>query len=57
MPQTVAIGDSTVPRIGLGSLYITEERGFGTAFPLRENVAAGKIELEENDMRGLWPGA
>ncbi len=33
MVDTVRIGDFAVPRIGFGTLYITEERGFGAALP------------------------
>jgi aryl-alcohol dehydrogenase-like predicted oxidoreductase len=35
MINTVQIGDNNVPRIGFGTLYITEERGFG---PYRSNA-------------------
>ena len=33
MVDTVQIGDFAVPRIGFGTLYITEHRGYGVALP------------------------
>ncbi len=44
MVDTVQIGDFAVPRIGFGTLYITEQRGYGAALP-------GAVELLKDAVR------
>lgn len=46
--QTLHIGDFEVPRIGFGTLYITAH--------LRENVSAGDLVLDSEDLSALWAG-
>ena len=57
MDDTVRIGDITVPRIGFGTLYITQQRGFGAALPeatqlLNEAVRLGVRFFDTADSYG-----
>lgn len=48
MTETIRIADFTVPRIGFGTLYITEQRGFG---PYRSNAIALLREARDLGVR------
>ena len=57
MVDTVLIGDVAVPRIGFGTLYITEQRGYGAALPdaqelLKEAVRLGVRFFDTADSYG-----
>jgi aryl-alcohol dehydrogenase-like predicted oxidoreductase len=57
MVSTISIGETEVPRIGFGTLYITVERGFGAARPdavalLREAARLGVRFFDTADSYG-----
>ncbi len=57
MTRTLALGGIELPRIGFGTLYITEQRGFGPAKPdavdlLREAVRLGVRLFDSADSYG-----
>jgi aryl-alcohol dehydrogenase-like predicted oxidoreductase len=45
MVDTILISDFAVPRVGFGTLYITEDRGFGAALPHAQKLLKEAVRL------------